>query len=107
MKIYKNQKTGKNLQPVAHTKYQAKLCTLRDFLLSKGYALGKSLVEENLIIEAKNILEKSNKNNTKIVLPVDLVCSKSLEDKKNIKIVSIKNVDEVVKILKYTIKGKL
>tara|TARA_Y100000590_G_scaffold470316_1_gene663653 strand:- start:5484 stop:6686 length:1203 start_codon:yes stop_codon:yes gene_type:complete len=62
------------------------------FLLSQGLKLGKSLVENNLIGEASNILEKSKNYNTNVILPIDLVCSNNLEDKKNIKIVDIKNV---------------
>ena len=62
------------------------------FLLSKGFDLGTSLVEKNLVIEAKNILAKSSDYNTEIILPVDLICSKSIENTANVKLVDVKNV---------------
>jgi len=62
------------------------------FMLSQGINTGKSLVEEELITDAKNILNKSKNFNTKIILPVDVVCAQGLEDTTNIKNVGIKNI---------------
>jgi len=62
------------------------------FLLSQGYNLGKSLLEEDMINEVKNILEKSKNCNKNIVLPTDLVCTENIDDNENIKIVEIKNI---------------
>ena len=55
------------------------------FLLAQDYNIGKSLVEKNMCIDAKEILKKAKKNNCTIILPVDVVCSKSLNDLSNIK----------------------
>ena len=46
------------------------------FLLASGLAVGKSLVEKDLVGEAKRIMEQ-----TKVPLPVDVVVAKSLEDR--------------------------
>ena len=44
------------------------------FLLSSGYPIGKSLAEENMINDAKNIINLAKKNNVDIPLPIDVVC---------------------------------
>ena len=62
------------------------------FLLAQGYDVGKSLVEKYLINDAIDILNKSKKFNTKIILPIDLVCSYDINDSKNINIVDINNI---------------
>ena len=51
------------------------------FLLSNNINVGKSLVEKDLVEEAKNIQKKANQYNCTIVLPTDVVCGKSIEDK--------------------------
>jgi len=62
------------------------------FLLAKGLNMGKSLVENDLIVEAKKILEKSISIKTEMILPVDLVCSNSIQNITNIQIVDVKNL---------------
>ena len=44
------------------------------FLLSSGYPIGKSLAEENMVNDAKNIINLAKKNNVDIPLPIDVVC---------------------------------
>ena len=44
------------------------------FLLSSGYPIGESLAEENMINDAKNIINLAKKNNVAIPLPIDVVC---------------------------------
>ena len=44
------------------------------FLLSSGYPIGQSLAEENMINDAKNIINLAKKNNVDIPLPIDVVC---------------------------------
>jgi len=51
------------------------------FLLANNIDVGKSLVEKDLVEEAKNIQIKANQYNCTIVLPTDVVCGKSIEDK--------------------------
>ena len=62
------------------------------FLLSNSNNIGNSLVEKNYIEVAKDIQSKAQINSCKIILPIDVVCSKSLKTKNNIRKC---NVDEV------------
>ncbi len=61
------------------------------FLLSNNIYVGKSIIEKDLVQEAKNIQKKANFLNCKLILPTDVVCGKNLEDKNPIKI----NVNEI------------
>ena len=47
------------------------------FLLSSGYPIGKSLVEINMINDAKKIINLAKENNVSIPLPEDVICSNS------------------------------
>ena len=51
------------------------------FLLANKISVGKSLVEENLVNEAINIQKKAKNLNCKLILPVDAVCGKNIQDK--------------------------
>ena len=64
------------------------------FLLANNISIGKSLVEEGFITTAKDIEKKAETNNCKIILPIDTVCAKNLEDKNNVRIC---NVDSIFK----------
>lgn len=44
-----------------------------------GYNIGKSLVEEDRIEDAKNIIKKAEEKHIKLVLPVDVVVTDSIE----------------------------
>ncbi len=44
-----------------------------------GYNIGNSLVEEDRIEDAKNIIKKAEEKNIKLILPVDVVVTDSLE----------------------------
>ncbi len=50
------------------------------FLLALKIDIGKSFYEKDFIKVAKDILNKAKSENCKIILPVDAVCSKTLED---------------------------
>ena len=65
------------------------------FLAAKGVNLGKSLVEKEILAQAKEILEKFEKNNKNILLPVDLLLSKSVEKPLEIKHESIESLGDV------------
>lgn len=45
------------------------------FLKAEGYEIGDSLVDDEKIDTAKEILQKAKENNVKIVLPVDFLCA--------------------------------
>ncbi|MBI04207.1 MAG: phosphoglycerate kinase [Pelagibacteraceae bacterium] len=62
------------------------------FLLAKNYKIGKSLVEKELIIVAKEIEKKAKICECNIILPVDAVCANNIRDKKNINNASIGDI---------------
>ena len=64
------------------------------FLLEKGYKVGKSLVEKDKTNIARQILDQANENNCTIILPTDVVTSKSLDDVNSITSVGIDEIDE-------------
>lgn len=68
------------------------------FLTAKGFRLGKSLVENKVLDQAKEILQKFQDNPAKkILLPVDLIFSKSInkpEDIRHENIEDLKNIDD-------------
>ncbi len=59
------------------------------FLKAKGYCMGKSLVEDDKIELAKELLENANKNNVEILLPVDLVLTNDLDNSDVIKMADL------------------
>lgn len=58
------------------------------FLLSSGYSIGKSLVEINMVSDAKKIINLAKENNVSIPLPEDVICD-------NLNNISKKNIKEV------------
>lgn len=46
------------------------------FLLAAGYPVGRSLIEEDLVGEAKSIMAMMKERNASVPLPVDVVCAK-------------------------------
>ena len=62
------------------------------FLAAQGYELGKSLVEEDKLEEAKSILKKAAERNTNLLLPVDVVVADKFEAEAQAKAVSIKEI---------------
>lgn len=59
------------------------------FLKAQGYDMGKSLVEDEKIDLAKDLLKESKDKNVQILLPLDLVMTDSLDDLKVIKTVKL------------------
>lgn len=62
------------------------------FLAAKGYAIGKSLYEADLLDTAKAIIEKAEKQGCEIVLPTDVVTAEKFEANPPCKITDINNV---------------
>ena len=50
------------------------------FLLERGYDIGSSLVEKDKLDIVKNVLQQAKENNCTIILPEEVVVSKSLDD---------------------------
>lgn len=68
------------------------------FLKAKGYKIGKSLYEKDLIDATKKIITSAEQNNCEVYLPKDVVVAKELKDRPDCKVVSIDQVpsDEMV-----------
>ena len=64
------------------------------FLASLGYDMADSMVEKDLINEAKNILQKARQKNVKIYLPVDVVSTDDIKTHANIKITPSQDVPQ-------------
>ena len=62
------------------------------FLYANNIEVGMSLFEKNFNENIKKILLKAKNFNCKIILPVDVVCSKEITDKINVRHCSINNV---------------
>ncbi len=62
------------------------------FLLSNNYNVGTSLVENDFIELSKKIQKKAESKNCKILLPIDAVCSKKIEDTVNVETYSTNNI---------------
>ena len=54
------------------------------FLFAQKIDIGKSLVEKDLSLVALSILEKAKNSNCEIILPVDVLCAKSIQDISNV-----------------------
>ena len=64
------------------------------FLKSKGYDVGKSKIEENLVEAAGSIMKKAAKRKIKFYLPVDTVVARRFHPKAQIKVVPIQEIPE-------------
>jgi phosphoglycerate kinase len=62
------------------------------FLLAKGWKVGKSLVESELVSEARNIMDTIAARGGSVPLPVDVVCATSFSAEAS---ATIKKVDEI------------
>ena len=64
------------------------------FLVAEGLNVGNSLFEKNSVNVAKSILNKSKKLNCEIILPIDVMVSKTFQANQNAKIVSSDEIPE-------------
>jgi phosphoglycerate kinase len=62
------------------------------FLKAQGYEIGKSLLEEDKIDLANELLKKAKDNNVKLMLPVDVVAAKEFKNDTEFKAVKIDNI---------------
>lgn len=63
------------------------------FLKAKGYDVGKSLIEENLIDKAIEIMNMAKKLNVKLYLPVDCVVATAISADAETKIVPVQEIN--------------
>ncbi len=64
------------------------------FLKSKGYDVGKSKIEEDLVEPARSIMKKAAKRKIKFYLPVDAVVARRFDPKAQTKVVPIQEIPE-------------
>ena len=64
------------------------------FLKSRGWNMGKSMVEIDHVKKADSIIKKATKNRIKFYLPMDAVVADRMDAKANIKIVPIQEIPD-------------
>ena len=64
------------------------------FLKSKGYDVGKSKIEEDLVEPARSIMKKAAKRKIKFYLPVDAVVARRFDPKAQTKVMPIQEIPE-------------
>ena len=64
------------------------------FIKAKGGTVGKSLIEEHLVAEAKEILLIAKKLGKEIVLPTDILASKDFDNNNDIKTFKSSEIDD-------------
>ena len=64
------------------------------FLKAQGYQVGRSLVEEELIDEARTIMYKARKNRVKFYLPVDVVVAPKFNEHATVKYLPTQEIPE-------------
>lgn len=69
------------------------------FLKAQGFTVGRSLVEDDLLEDAKKIMELAKAKKVGFYLPVDFILGKGLDDKQPLGIAPFQNVLEEAMIL--------
>ena len=64
------------------------------FLKSKGYEVGKSIIEKDLVEPARSIMKKAAKRKVKFYLPVDAVVARRFDPEAQTKVVPIQEIPE-------------
>ena len=62
------------------------------FLKALGYEIGKSLVENDLLKEAKRIMKKAKKRNVKFYLPIDIVVATQMSQEATTKYLPVQEI---------------
>lgn len=64
------------------------------FLKARGFDMQKSLVEDDLVVEARKILDTAKQKGVKIYLPVDVVSTDDIKQHQHIKITPAQDIPE-------------
>ncbi len=64
------------------------------FLRAKGFAVGKSLLEEDKIILAKELIQKAKSQGVDLILPIDTVVAKTFDNKAENWTVSVNSIPD-------------
>jgi phosphoglycerate kinase len=62
------------------------------FLKAKGMEIGKSKLEEDRIQTATMLMDKASHNNVQLLLPIDVIVSKAIDNGSQTETVDIKNI---------------
>ena len=62
------------------------------FFKAMGYNIGKSLVESKMVKNARSIIDLARASGKELILPVDVICSKSLRDIPNENAVGVREI---------------
>lgn len=62
------------------------------FLKAKGYEIGKSMVEDDKLDLAKELMTKAEDNNVSLLLPLDVVVAKEFKNDSEFKTVSVEDI---------------
>jgi len=63
------------------------------FLKAQGYEVGKSIVEDELLGRARDIMAEAKEHGVRVYLPVDCVIAESLEEEAETKIVPVQEIN--------------
>ncbi len=63
------------------------------FLKAQGYEVGNSLLETELLDEAKSILDKAQSKKIEILLPVDIICAEEFDNNSKTEICDISSIE--------------
>lgn len=69
------------------------------FLLAQGYSVGKSLVEPDLLDEAKRIMAEAKTHGVELYLPTDVVLGQGLDDKQAQETADVASIPENAMVL--------
>ncbi|MCD8175052.1 MAG: triose-phosphate isomerase [Phascolarctobacterium sp.] len=69
-------------------------CMANTFLAAQGYKMGKSMVEKDKLILAREILDKAKKQKVAILLPKDLVMADSFDENAKYRTENINNLSQ-------------
>ncbi len=64
------------------------------FLKAQGYEIGNSLVEDNLLDEARTVMVKAKKKGVKFYLPVDVIVAPEFSENTPVKFVTFQEIPE-------------
>jgi len=64
------------------------------FLKAMGHEVGKSLIEDDLLEVAKDILERAGKKGVKLLLPVDCIAADKFDASAETKLVTVKEIPQ-------------
>ena len=64
------------------------------FFKALGYEIGRSILEEDKVDLARELLVKANEKDQKLILPVDIVCTDSLDDPEDIQVFPAEKLPE-------------